>query len=85
MPPVVVELQLRRRALCCEGLEPLVVAAGEGQRRLPLREAAAGLGFLTARSLGIEVAAEARMYTIEGLVDAILAMCETGAIPPRNA
>ena len=38
-----------------------------------------------ARSLGIEVAAEARVYTIEGLVDAILAMCETGATSPRNA
>jgi uroporphyrinogen III methyltransferase/synthase len=38
----------------------------------------------TARSLGIEVAAEARVYTIEGLVEAILAMCETGVTPPPN-
>jgi uroporphyrinogen III methyltransferase/synthase len=38
-----------------------------------------------ARSLGIEVVAEALAYTIEGLVEAILAMCETGATLPRNA
>jgi uroporphyrinogen III methyltransferase/synthase len=39
----------------------------------------------TARNLGIEVAAEARVYTLGGLVEAILAMCETGATSPRNA
>ena len=39
----------------------------------------------TARNLGIEVAAEARVYTIEGLVEAILAVCETGVTPARNA
>jgi uroporphyrinogen III methyltransferase/synthase len=39
----------------------------------------------TARGLGIEVAAEARVYTIDGLVEAILAMCETGVTPPPKA
>ncbi len=39
----------------------------------------------TARSLGIEVAAEARVYTIDGLVEALVAMCETGATPPPIA
>jgi uroporphyrinogen-III synthase len=39
----------------------------------------------TARALGIEVAAEASVYTIDGLVDALLAMGKTGATPPRNA
>jgi uroporphyrinogen III methyltransferase/synthase len=33
----------------------------------------------TARSLGIEIAAEARVYTTEGLVDAVLRICETEA------
>ena len=37
----------------------------------------------TARSLGIEVAAEAHVYTIEGLVEALLAMCETGVTAPE--
>jgi len=38
----------------------------------------------TARSLGIEVAAQARVYTVDGLVEAILEMCETkSALPPE--
>ena len=38
----------------------------------------------TARSLGIEVAAQARVFTVDGLVEAILEICETGsALPPQ--
>jgi uroporphyrinogen III methyltransferase/synthase len=36
----------------------------------------------TARGLGIEVAAEARVYTIDGVVEAVRALCETEATPP---
>jgi len=38
----------------------------------------------TARSLGIEVAAQAQVFTVDGLVEAVLKMCETGsALPPE--
>ena len=38
----------------------------------------------TARSLGIEVAAQARVFTVDGLVEAILGMCDTGsALAPQ--
>jgi uroporphyrinogen-III synthase len=36
----------------------------------------------TARGLGIEVAAEARVYTIDGVVEAVRALCETEATSP---
>jgi uroporphyrinogen III methyltransferase/synthase len=36
----------------------------------------------TARSLGVEVAAQAREYTIDGLVKAVLEVCETELTPP---
>ena len=36
----------------------------------------------TARSLGIEVAAQAKQFTIDGLVQAVLEMCETELTPP---
>jgi uroporphyrinogen III methyltransferase / synthase len=38
----------------------------------------------TAKSLGIEVAAQAREYTIDGVVRAILEMCETELTPPTT-
>ncbi len=38
----------------------------------------------TARNLGIEVAAQARVFTIDGLVEAILEMCDTEAAPPTS-
>ncbi len=37
----------------------------------------------TARDLGIEVAAQAREFTIDGLLAAILEMCETEVTPPN--
>jgi uroporphyrinogen III methyltransferase/synthase len=36
----------------------------------------------TARSLGVEVTAQAREFTIDGLVQAVLEMCETELTPP---
>lgn len=36
----------------------------------------------TARSLGVEISAEARQFTIDGLVRAILELCETETTPP---
>jgi uroporphyrinogen III methyltransferase/synthase len=36
----------------------------------------------TARSLGVEVACQARQFTIDGLVQAVLDSCETGHSPP---
>ena len=38
----------------------------------------------TARELGIEVAAEARVFTIDGLIDRLIEMCETGVTPPSD-
>lgn len=38
----------------------------------------------TARDLGIEIAAEAREFTVEGLVRAVLEMCETETTPPSE-
>jgi uroporphyrinogen-III synthase len=58
------------------------VAGAETLRGVP----AVSIGPVTtgaARGLGIEVAAEARVYTIDGLVDALLAICETGATTPE--
>jgi uroporphyrinogen III methyltransferase/synthase len=36
----------------------------------------------TARGLGVAVAAQARQYSIDGLVEAIRELCETGVAPP---
>jgi uroporphyrinogen III methyltransferase/synthase len=36
----------------------------------------------TARELGVQIAAEAHPYTIDGLVDAVLRVCETEMTPP---
>jgi uroporphyrinogen III methyltransferase/synthase len=36
----------------------------------------------TARGLGIEIAAEAEVFTIDGLVQAVLTLCDTGVTPP---
>ena len=36
----------------------------------------------TARSLGIDIAAEAKPFTIDGLVEAVRRICETGTTPP---
>ena len=38
----------------------------------------------TARKLGVAVTAEARVFTVEGLVEAILEMCETELAPPTS-
>jgi uroporphyrinogen III methyltransferase/synthase len=38
----------------------------------------------TARSLGIEVTAQARVFTVDGLVQAVLEMCETELAPPTS-
>jgi uroporphyrinogen-III synthase len=38
----------------------------------------------TARSLVIEIAAEASVYTSEGLVQAVLGLCETGVAPQSS-
>jgi len=38
----------------------------------------------TARELGLEIAAEARVYTTDGLVQAVLAICETETTPPQS-
>ena len=38
----------------------------------------------TARRLGMDVAAQARAFTVDGLVQAILEMCETGLAPPTG-
>ncbi|HEY2015375.1 MAG TPA: uroporphyrinogen-III synthase, partial [Bryobacteraceae bacterium] len=38
----------------------------------------------TAKDLGIDVTAQARVFTIDGLVQAILEMCETKSAPPTN-
>jgi uroporphyrinogen III methyltransferase/synthase len=39
----------------------------------------------TARSLGVEIAAQARTFTIDGLVDAVRELCEAGSEPPTAA
>ena len=36
----------------------------------------------TARSLGVEVAAQARTFTIDGLVEAVRELCENESTPP---
>ena len=38
----------------------------------------------TARELGLTVDAEAREFTIDGLVEAVLRLCETGVTPPTS-
>ena len=39
----------------------------------------------TARNLGVKVAAEAREFTTEGLVEAVVRICETQMAPPPIA
>jgi len=38
----------------------------------------------TARELGLTVDAEAREFTIDGLVEAVLRLCETEMAPPKT-
>jgi uroporphyrinogen III methyltransferase/synthase len=38
----------------------------------------------TARALGVEIAAEANPFTVDGLVDAVLRVCETELTPPSG-
>ncbi len=49
--------------------------------------AVASIGPITSRSareLGVAVTAEAREFTIDGLVEAVQRICETGLTPPRH-
>jgi uroporphyrinogen III methyltransferase/synthase len=39
----------------------------------------------TARDLGIDVAAEAQPFTVDGLLEAVLRLCQTELTPPDGA
>jgi len=61
------------------------IAAAKG---LPGATQAVSIGPITTKTaidLGIPVAAQARVFTVDGLVDAILELCETELAPPTSA